>query len=225
MAITRLNSKSQYDRYKKHEGEQYTGMKIGGTHKWYYDQGEWRERKITPDDWQIYYKTPKRRAGHAPDESGVPVGTEYNWLIVAHQRVTKLDANTYMTCMEGRKFKVAHKRASKDTWNASEKAQRRKVIAYLEHLINELKAADEDAMVPWTVGEKERVYGLELRSVNDLKDMAGELHIQGRSKMKRDELLAAIKDKLYGSQVKKADVTSINQLIRDERLKVMKKAA
>jgi hypothetical protein len=103
--------------------------------------------------------------------------------------------------------------------------QRRKVIAYLEHLINELKAADEDAMVPWTVGEKERVYGLELRSVNDLKDMAGELHIQGRSKMKRDELLAAIKDKLYGSQVKKADVTSINQLIRDERLKVMKKAA
>ena len=28
----------------------------------------------------------KRRAGHAPEGSGVPVGTEYHWYIVAHRR-------------------------------------------------------------------------------------------------------------------------------------------
>jgi hypothetical protein len=226
MAKTRLSSAKRYDRYKKYQGEQYTGMKVGGTHKWYYDKGEWRERKLTPDDWQIYYKTPKRRAGTAPDESGVPVGTEYNWLIVSHQRVTKLDANTYMTCMEGRKFKVAHKRAGKDTWSASEKTQRKHVIAYLEQLINEIKATDEDAMLPWTVGDEERVYGLELRNLNELRDMAGELKIAGRSKMKREELLAAVHGKLYGGdQREKADVVSLNQVIRDERHKIVKKAA
>src|SRR5213595_3543843 len=38
-----------YDDFKEHEGERYTGMKIGRSHKWYYDQGEWKEKKITPD--------------------------------------------------------------------------------------------------------------------------------------------------------------------------------
>jgi hypothetical protein len=224
MPTTRSKAGKQYDRYKSYGGEQYTGMKVGGTHKWNYDQGEWRERKQTPDDWKIYYKTPKRRVGKAPEESGVPIGTEYNWLIVAHQRVSKLDANTYMTCMEGRKFKVAHKRASKDAWNVSEKTQRRRVIAYLQQLIAELEAADDDAMVPWTVGGVERVYGLELRNLSELKEMAGELQIAGRAKMKRDELLAAIKAKLYGSR-KKAEVVSLNAMIRDERHRTTKRAA
>jgi hypothetical protein len=65
-------------------------MKVGGTHKWYYDRGEWKERKITPDEWSIYYGTRKRRAGKAPERSGTPVGTRYNWLIVSHRMV--LDA-------------------------------------------------------------------------------------------------------------------------------------
>ena len=67
---TRSKSGKQYDRYKRHDGEQYTGMKVGGTHKWNYDQGEWRERKVTPDDWKIYYKTVKRRVGKAPEVMG-----------------------------------------------------------------------------------------------------------------------------------------------------------
>ena len=70
-------------------------------------------------------------------EDGAPVGTEYNWLIVSHQRVDKLDANSYMTRMEGKKFKVAHKRAGANAWNASERAQRKKVIQYLEQMIEE----------------------------------------------------------------------------------------
>ena len=44
-----------YDAFKEFEGRQYTGMKIGRSHKWYYDQGEWREKKITPDEWEISY--------------------------------------------------------------------------------------------------------------------------------------------------------------------------
>jgi hypothetical protein len=37
-----------YDDFKEYEGRQYTGMKIGRSHKWHYDQGEWKEKKITP---------------------------------------------------------------------------------------------------------------------------------------------------------------------------------
>lgn len=51
-------------------------------------------------------KTKKSRAGKAPEGSGAPVGTGYNWLIVAHQRVDKLDANNYMTNLDGRKFRA-----------------------------------------------------------------------------------------------------------------------
>ena len=220
----RAKAGGQYDRYKRHGSEQYTGMKVGGTHKWNYDQGEWRERKVTPDDWKIYYKTVKRRVGKAPDESGVPIGTEYNWLIVTHQRVTKLDANSYMTCMEGRKFKVAHKRASKDAWNVSAKTQRKRVIDYLQALIAELEAADEATPLPWIVGDAERIYGLELRNLSELKDMAAKLQIAGRAKMKRDQLLAAIKAQLYGGR-KKAEVLEFNRVIRHERHRSVKRAA
>lgn len=55
-----------------------------------FNRGEWKERKITPDEWSIYYETRKRRAGKAPERSGTPVGTRYNWLIVSHRMV--LDA-------------------------------------------------------------------------------------------------------------------------------------
>lgn len=49
--------------------------------------------KKTPEEWDVFYETKKTRAGNAPEGSGSPVGTGYNWLIVAHQRVDKLDAN------------------------------------------------------------------------------------------------------------------------------------
>lgn len=213
-----------YDRYKEHKGAQYSGMKVGASHKWYYDQGEWRERKLTPEEWNIYYQTTKRRAGKAPAESGVPVGTEYNWLIVAHQRVDKLDANSYMTCMEGKKFKVAHKRVGKDAWNVSEKAQRKKVIAYLEQIIEELREADEHEQLPWTVGEEDRIYGLEHWNKTELNKMAGELEIPNRSKMKRGDLLAAIKERLYRPTSRKRGESQPerNRLIRDERHRAAK---
>src|SRR5213075_2429124 len=102
-----------YNEFKEYEGQRYTGMKIGRSHKWYYDQGEWREKKITPDLWQVNYAVTKRRAGRAPEGSGVPVGTEYHWYVLAHQNVAKQNANDYATSLSGLKFKIAYKSADK----------------------------------------------------------------------------------------------------------------
>src|SRR4029078_3904632 len=104
-----LDLSKSYNEYKNFEGQQYTGMAIGRSHKWYYDKGEWKETKITPDLWEVSYAVTKRRAGHAPEGSGVPVGTAYHWYIMAHQDVRKLNANDYSTVLSGFKYKMAHK--------------------------------------------------------------------------------------------------------------------
>jgi len=129
-----------YNEFKVFEGKKYTGIRVGGRHKWYYEKGEWNEKKVTPDRWEFSYAVPKRRAGHAPRGSGVPVGTEYHWYILAHQNVRKLDENTYSTAMTGLKYKLAHKRAGRDTWSTSEKAQRRHLVKILQEMINDLSA-------------------------------------------------------------------------------------
>ncbi len=131
-----------YNDFKEHEGQRYTGMKIGRSHKWYYDQGEWKEKKITPDLWQIGYAVTKRRAGRAPEGSGVPVGTEYHWYILAHQNTTKRSANDYTTSLTGLKFKIAHKRAGSEKWSATPRTQRKRMIMFLEGVIADLKRYD-----------------------------------------------------------------------------------
>src|SRR5262245_18346589 len=73
--------------------------------------GEWKEKKVTPDKREFTYAVNKKRAGQALEGSGVPVGTEYHWYIRAHQNVRKLDANSYTTSMTGLNYKLAHKRA------------------------------------------------------------------------------------------------------------------
>lgn len=133
-----------YDEFKTYEGRRYTGMKVGRSHKWYYDQGEWKEKKVTPDLWQISYSVTKRRAGKAPEGSGVPVGTEYHWYILAHQNVRKLNANDYTTSMTGLKFKVAHKRAGTEKWSATPKTQRKRMIRFLEDVIRDLEREPDD---------------------------------------------------------------------------------
>jgi hypothetical protein len=135
---------ASYNEFKEYEGRKYTGMKIGRSHKWYYDQGEWKEKKVTPDLWQISYAVTKRRAGRAPEGSGVPVGTEYHWYIVAHQNVTKLNANDYTTSLAGLKFKVAHRRADNGKWSASPNAQRRRMIKFLREVIADLERAPDE---------------------------------------------------------------------------------
>ena len=132
-----------YNDFKEHEGQRYTGMKIGRSHKWYYDQGEWKERKITPDLWQIGYAVTKRRAGRAPEGSGVPVGTEYHWYVLAHQNTTKQTANDYTTSLTGLKFKIAHKRAGSEKWSATPKTQRKRMIMFLKSVIADLEKQNE----------------------------------------------------------------------------------
>jgi len=135
-----------YNQYKKFNGKQYTGMAIGRSHKWYYDKGEWKEKKVTPDDWEFNYNVTKRRAGKAPEGSGAPVGTEYHWYILAHQNVKKLNANDYSTEMSGLKVKIAHKRADHDKWNISDRAQRRRLIKVLQDMIDKLQQEEVQLM-------------------------------------------------------------------------------
>lgn len=82
-----------YNSLKSFNGQYYSGMAVGGSHTWNYDGGVWHEVKEEPDLWKIDYKTNKRRAKKAPEKSGAPVGTEYHWLIVAHQVSFKVSQN------------------------------------------------------------------------------------------------------------------------------------
>jgi hypothetical protein len=137
-----------YNEFKEHEGQRYTGMKIGRSHKWRYDRGEWKETKITPDLWQIGYAVTKRRAGRAPEGSGVPVGTEYHWYILAHQNVAKQTANDYTTSLTGLKFKIAHKRAGSEKWSATPRTQRKRMITFLRSVLADLeKQAHREAAI------------------------------------------------------------------------------
>ena len=137
-------ARTSYDEIKEFEGRRYTGMKVGRRHRWRYEQGDWTEKKVTPDEWQFEYAVTKRRAGRAPEGSGAPVGTAYRWYILAHQVVTKLDANSYSTEMAGLKFKLAHRRADKDSWSASERVQRKRLVVLLRDLIDDLERAPEE---------------------------------------------------------------------------------
>ena len=161
MAAKKKSGKSDpgvsYNEFKTYEGQRYTGMKVGRSHKWYYDKGEWKEKKITPDLWQISYAVTKRRAGHAPEGSGVPVDTEYHWYILAHQNVRKLNADDYTTSMTGLKFKVAYKKAESGKWSASQKAQRRRIIKFLQDVIEDLENDEAEELQAALPATKTRV--------------------------------------------------------------------
>jgi hypothetical protein len=143
---------ASYNRFKEFDGKAYTGVTVGRGHKWNYDKGVWRDAKITPDLWAISYAVTKRRAGHAPKGSGATVGTDYHWYILAHQHVEKLNADDYSTVMTGFKFKIAHRRADKENWNASAQSQRKHMIAFLEGMIAHLKEKPLELSV--TLGKK-----------------------------------------------------------------------
>ncbi len=140
---TRSEAAVSYNEFKEYEGQRYTGMKIGRSHRWHYDRGDWKETKITPDLWQISYAVTKRRAGRAPEGSGVPVGTEYHWYVLAHQNVAKQTANDYTTSLTGLKFKIAHKRAGSEKWSATPKTQRKRMIMFLQNVIADLEKQND----------------------------------------------------------------------------------
>ena len=107
-----------FDDLKKFNGQVYSGMAVGGSHVWQYPLGIWREQKLAPDRWSFSFVADKRRERAAPAGSGARCGTEYHWFILAHQKVRKLDKDTYATVMEGVKYKVAHRRPHWRHWSS-----------------------------------------------------------------------------------------------------------
>jgi len=127
---------------------------------------------VTPDRWELTYNVIKRRAGHAPEGSGASVGTAYHWFILSHQFVEKLNADDYSTSMIGMKFKLAHKRANKDTWNISDKAKLKNLIQILKDMIRELEKDPEKLMpVPLQFQYKGKEYkGTGIPVISSCKD-------------------------------------------------------
>jgi len=117
-------------------------MAVGGRHLWEYPNGLWDERKAAPDRWDFTFSSLKRRARGAPGGSGVPVGTQFHWYIMAHQRVRKLDRDAYETFMEGLKYKIAHKRPHWRAWSTEypdHPSERQMLIQILEERLARLK--------------------------------------------------------------------------------------
>ncbi|STY30267.1 Uncharacterised protein [Legionella wadsworthii] len=156
-----------YNQFKEFHGHVYTGMKVGRSHSWLYDQGQWKETKITPDKWEIHYAVTKRRKGHAPEGSGVPVGTKYHWYILADQVVEKLNANDYTTEMHGFKFKLAHERANKEEWNISTNAQKKRLIKILRNMADSLEEDLKNAK----------------KAANETKEKIPSSHVSHKSKL------------------------------------------
>ncbi|NHI92617.1 MAG: hypothetical protein EAX96_08945 [Candidatus Lokiarchaeota archaeon] len=130
-----------YDALKEFDGKTYSGMKVGGKHSWTYDNGTWNEIKLAPDRWKFEFISKKIRKHLAPQNSGAPSNTEYHWYILSHQKVIKVDANTYQTVMQGSKYKIGHKRPNWKFWsyNYYNESPEDKIIAILEEMICELK--------------------------------------------------------------------------------------
>ena len=131
-----------YDDVKEFGRETYTGMAVGGEHTWLYPNGLWKETKVAPDRWDFTFDSIKERERSAPPGSGVPVGTQYHWFILAHQRVRKIDADSYTTFMSGVKYKIAHKRPHWRKWSSEypeQTSEAEKLIAVLEETLARLR--------------------------------------------------------------------------------------
>ena len=131
-----------YNELKKFHNQIYTGMRVGQSHHWIYNDGHWNEQKIAPNEWQISFNSVKNRIPAAPINSGAKVGTKYHWYIIADQIATKLDANSYMTKLNGIKFKIGHKRPN---WKSlsyeypEQESYKEQVIRVLENALCKLK--------------------------------------------------------------------------------------
>ena len=133
---------SNYDQLKSYNNKLYSGMKIGYSHHWNYENGKWFETKITPDKWTFNFNSLKTRIKSAPINSGANVGTKYHWYILADQIATKRDSNSYMTQMNGIKFKIGHKRPRWKTFSYNypeQKSYKEQIIIILENVLKKLK--------------------------------------------------------------------------------------
>ena len=131
-----------YDKLKDYNGQIYTGMRIGGSHKWHYNNGKWFETKIAPNQWTFNFQSVKTRFHSAPINSGAKLNTKYHWYIIADQIASKLDSNSYITNMKGLKFKIGHKRPNWRTFSYNypeQESYKERVIKILEKTIEDLR--------------------------------------------------------------------------------------
>jgi hypothetical protein len=138
-----------YDDLKEFEGEEYSGMRVGGSHTWHYTDALWREEKISPDAWAFTLTSVKKRDQSAPPGSGAAVFTEYHWYLLAHQWVRKIDADSYTTFMSGLKYKVAHRRPHWQRWSneyPGNDSERERIVEILSHTLDRLRTGDEEPL-------------------------------------------------------------------------------
>lgn len=139
--MAKNENRKYYNSLKKYNGQEYSGMTVGGQHSWDYNGGIWNEVKVTPNKWRFEFTCNKYRKHPAPPRTGAPDKTEYHWYILADQKVMKIDENTYQTVMNGLKFKIGHKRPNWNFWsyNYHNEAYEDKIIEILEDVIEKLK--------------------------------------------------------------------------------------
>ncbi|MHA1379141.1 MAG: hypothetical protein ACTSRG_12235 [Candidatus Helarchaeota archaeon] len=140
--IHKSSNKKNYDDIKEHNGQKYSGMKVGGKHIWDYKQGIWKEIKISPNKWKIEFTCNKYRKTPAPPETGAPIKTGFHWYIIADQKAVKINENMYETIMSGIKFKIGHKRPNwkQFSYNYSHnESYEDVVIKILEETLEKLK--------------------------------------------------------------------------------------
>lgn len=131
-----------YDTFKIHDKKIYTGMKVGRSHSWNYNNGKWFETKKAPDKWTFTFDSLKTRITPAPKNTGATRKTKFHWYIIADQIATKIDENSYMTSMKGVKFKIGHKRPYWRTFSydyPNQLSHKERVINILEEILKELK--------------------------------------------------------------------------------------
>ncbi|MBN1802150.1 MAG: hypothetical protein JW891_11620 [Candidatus Lokiarchaeota archaeon] len=134
--------KDSYNKLKSYNNSTYSGMTIGHSHNWNYNNGKWHETKLSPNQWSFSFNSLKSRMHIAPFNSGANVQTKYHWYIIADQIATKLDANSYMTEMNGVKFKIGHKRPHWKTFSYNyleQDSYKKQVIKILEETLRRLK--------------------------------------------------------------------------------------
>jgi hypothetical protein len=131
-----------YNTLKTHDKKIYTGMRVGGSHHWNYNEGKWLETKKAPDKWSFNFESLKTRMNPAPKNTGASIKTQYHWYILADQIATKVDENSYMTSMRGMKFKIGHKRPYWRTFSYNypeQKSYKDRIIKILEETLKNLK--------------------------------------------------------------------------------------
>lgn len=131
-----------HNNLKNFNGQTYSGMPVGSSHDWIYPDGRWKETKVSPDEWEFNFICRKGRNTPAPINSGASLGSEYHWYILADQTVRKLDKDSYITTMQGSKFKIGHKRPHWRAWSYEYPEQldyKHKLIQVLKETLRKLE--------------------------------------------------------------------------------------